>query len=206
MFKNTSKRFFFYISLVIAVIIGIAVGLAMVFYSVTEYEVLFTTINVAVTLAVLYNQHHFGDNEMKKKQWQINMGLVEGYDMSSKKYKIKDIHATIKKWITMRRKHKLPILSGSVQKEMMIYPYEDGAITEPSAIIKGELSPKFDKHRPDYEVVETLKNLAITLLYMHRQNRVYYSYCNVQYTVDKEDLGKYSYRNEIGLLIPESSC
>lgn len=183
---NSSVRF--YLIIAFAFTIGIGVGLAMIFYSVTQYEVLFTTVNVAVTFAVLYNQHHFGDDQMPKKQWQINMGLVEGYDMKAKTHAVEDVHNTFKKWIISRRKQKLPILSGSVQGETMIYPYDDDAIMEPSAIIKGELSPKFDKHRKDYEVAETLKNLAIAFLFAHGQTRVYYSYCNVQYTVDKKDV------------------
>ena len=178
---NSSVRF--YIIIAIAFAIGIGIGLAMLFCGVAEYEILFTTINVTVSLAVLYNQHHFGDDQMPKKQWQINMGLVEGYDMKAKIHTIEDIHQTFRKWIISRRKQKLPIVSGSIQAETMIYPYDEDAIMEPSAIIKGELSPKFDKHRKDYEVVETIKNLAIAFLFAHGQNRVYYSYCNVQYTV-----------------------
>jgi RecA-family ATPase len=185
---NSSVRF--YSIILIASVIGVGTGLAMIFYSVTEYEILFTTINTAITLAILYNQHHSADNQMPKKQWQVNMGLVEGYDIkNSKIHTIEEVHEAFKKWIISRKKIKSPILSGSVQYETMIYPYGDNdAILEPSAVIKGELSPKFDKHRHDYEVIETIKSLAIMLLIDHGQTRVYYSYCNVQYTVDKKDI------------------
>ena len=96
----------------------------------------------------------------------------------------------MKKWIITRRKENLPILSGSVQEEVMIYPYDEDAIMEPSAIIKGELSPKFDKHRSDFEVLQTLNSLVTDLMFGLGQNRVYYSYCDKQYTLDKSDIIK----------------
>jgi hypothetical protein len=161
----------------------------MVLFNITDYEVIFTTANIAVSLAVLYNQHHSGDNQMSKKQWQVNMGLVEGYDVSNSKiHTVENAQVSFKNWIISRRKNGLPIVSGSVQSEMMIYPYDNDAITEPSCVIKGELSPKFDKNRFDYEVVDTIRSLAIALLLNHGQTRVYYSYCNVQYTVDRKEI------------------
>jgi hypothetical protein len=187
--KKMYTNLLFYFRGLVALFLGLGAGYGMIYYGVIEYEILFTTTNIAISLLVLYNQHHFQDTVMTKKQWQINMGLVEGYDMKqSKTYIIENIHETFKNWIITRRKVGLPIVSGSVQSETMIYPYNENAIQEPSAVLKGELSPKFDKHRLDSEVLDTIQSLATCLLLAHGQTRVYYSYRNMQYTVDRKDI------------------
>ncbi len=164
--------------------IGVVVGALMVYWDITKYEVIITTANIGFTIAVLYNQHHTGQNSMKKKQWQINMGLIEGYYNKGKTHKIEEVYDTFQEWIISRKKQNLPILSGSVQGEIMIYPLNETAFLEPSVVIKGELSPKFDKQRSDYEVIKTIESFATFLLIVYAQNRVYYSYRDVQYTVD----------------------
>lgn len=69
---------------------------------------------------------------------------------------------------------------------MVIYPYK-GAVAEPSAVLKGELHPHFDKDRDEDEVVQTVRDLAKVLQERFNQTRVLYSFMDRQYSYDPKN-------------------
>ncbi len=60
-------------------------------------------------------------------------------------------------------------------------------VQAPGVMLSGSLSPLYDRDRSDFEVVETLKNLAGFIAQRLNQPRVYFSFNGVQYTVNTEE-------------------
>lgn len=173
-----------------------------------EYGPVFSAGNVGLSLALLLRQHAHSPDRMRRKSWKINLGLREGYDPEGKTHSVDEAIAVFKRWALERSRAGLPYLTGSITGDTMVYvitPEKPSALTvssettteeskeeeeeafataEPSAIVFGELRPRYDQGRSDEEVLATLRDLARALGKALRQNRVYFTLEDVQHSVE----------------------
>lgn len=172
--------------------VGLGVGVAMVFFQLTQWEVLFTTLTLAFSASNWLQQRFFMDStRMRKKTWQVDCGLLEGYDASTGRMHTQlEARAAYADWMRGRVQQGLPIVTGGIDFRWMVYHVRNGEdgkriIEEESARLAGELSPKYDKGRSDDEVLATLFDLARYMLRALGQTRVYVSFLDVVHTIDK---------------------
>jgi len=175
------------------VITGIAVGFAMIYTNTTSYEVIISTTTLAVSIglyvkAVLLEK--LVNGVMIKKTFKIDIGLRKGYDAEAIIFTVENAISNYENWMKYRVDNKLPVVTGYIIPYMLVYPVrnnnEDGSrvVQEPGCSINGEMSPKYDKHRHDDEILDTLKSLSLYMGQQLQQKRIYLSYRNNQYTID----------------------
>ena len=194
-------------------LIAAGVAATSTYYGYTEYNSVFGAANVGLSAAFLVRQHDQSPDRMAKRSWSINCGLEEGYTGKGKLHPFETARDGYLAWLDRKHRTKTPHLTGSITPDLLCYPIDRaengtliqrGAVAEPSACLRGELRPRYDQHRTDEEVrslarlhlpmtvtdvrqvLETLRDLALHMLHVLGQHRVYYSYVGTQYSVDRD--------------------
>jgi len=107
----------------VAIEIGVGLGMLMIEYNATQYEVLFSTTSMFVSFAIVYSQQrqYNKDVQIVKKSWQINLGLVEGYD-GGKEHPIESVYEAFKDWLIKRQADSQKLLSDRFSSKWSFTP------------------------------------------------------------------------------------
>jgi hypothetical protein len=133
---------------------------------------------------------------MEKRSFEVTLGLRKGYAPDAPVFAGEEVIAVIKRWADIRLAAKLPILTGKYvygEGVGLLYPLRNDpanplagqfTIDEPLFVYTGELSPRYDAHRSDMEVLLTLRDLALYVGRTFGQKRMYYAFNGMQYAED----------------------
>ena len=173
---------------IVGVLIGIIIALIPNGWNILEPIIGVATLAVA---SAAWFEAKKAQNVIKKKTFEISFGLRKGYKEDAEISSITDVIELVKSWIQVRVNQGLPILTGTIDDRVLVYPvrkgYSDGkyhATAEPGGVFTGSLTPNYDKGRSDTEVRETLADLAKFLGTELKQERMYLAYCDKQWTID----------------------
>lgn len=122
-----------------------------------------------------------------KRSFTITVGLKEGY--SSKNIILHDIEELIAaslKWMQERSILCREYLPGMWKSATMCYVYDDEQVQEPVAIFSGEVNHFYNSDLENWEVEKTLNELASFLGSTTNQTRVYLTFCDKMWILEKE--------------------
>ena len=127
------------------------------------------------------------DSVGPKRSFTITVGLKEGY--SSKNIIFHDIEELIVaslKWMQERSVLCREYLPGMWKSAAMCYVHDDEQVQEPVAIFSGEVNHLYNSDLEDWEVEKTLNELASFLGSTTNQTRVYLTFCDKMWILEKE--------------------
>ncbi len=124
-----------------------------------------------------------------RREFRITVGLREGWDDQGRVYDVSEAVRTARAWMTRRVAAGLPALSGMFTRGEVTYawPRPDGSTgsdREPVAIFSGEAVHAYLGRLPDAAIEAMLNELAIEMGASLGQERIYVSYCGVNWILD----------------------
>ncbi|HXW72127.1 MAG TPA: hypothetical protein VEK34_11900 [Methylocella sp.] len=127
-----------------------------------------------------------------RRDFEITVGLREGWDDEGRVYDISEAVRTARAWMKRRVDAGLPALSGMFTRGEVTYawPRSDGSAgsgREPVAIFTGEAVHAYLGHLPDEEVEAMLNELAVELGAALGQERIYVSFCDRTWILNMDE-------------------
>jgi hypothetical protein len=125
------------------------------------------------------------DSVGPKRSFSITVGLNEGYD-SPCSHNIYELIWECIDWMIDRVEKNLPYLPGMWKTADMCYVHNGHQIIEPVAIFCGEVNHLYNSNLKDNDIEEMLNELASVLGSTTNQTRVYLSFCDKMWILEKE--------------------
>ena len=126
-----------------------------------------------------------------KRSFTITVGLKEGYDsFHSHGHNIFELMWASTDWMKHRVEKNLPYLPGMWRTADMNYIHNGMHICEPVAIFCGEVNHLYNSDLKNFQIEEMLNELASILGSTTNQTRVYLTFCDKMWILEKE--GEYS--------------
>ncbi len=125
---------------------------------------------------------------VQQRRFEMTFLLRDGYQSGAKEFTKQNAEKAYAEWMQKRCDAEQKFVTGLMDTCTVTFPLGGKNVVQaPGVMLSGSLSPLYDKDRPDFEVVETLKSLAGFIARRLNQPRVYFSFNGVQYTVNTEE-------------------
>ena len=136
-----------------------------------------------------------GGSRGPRRDFQITVGLREGWDEEGRVYDISEAVRTARSWMRRRVEAGLPALSGMFTRAEVTYawPRPDGTVgsdREPVAIFTGEAVHAYLGHLPNEDIEGMLNELAVELGAALGQERLYVAFCDRTWILDAGETGE----------------
>ncbi len=121
-----------------------------------------------------------------RRSFAVTFGTVPGYAQFGVPRPADEVQAAVHRWMRGRLEKKTFILTGVLSAGQVLYAWPGGAGVEPVWTFAGEVSVVYCPNVGDSDVVAALNELAGLLAEEFKQTRVYVSYRDEAWVLERD--------------------